>query len=304
MRTAVSVEKRVGVTLWFLATTAEYRTLAHLFGIGRSTVCNIVQETLKAIVSVLMRQYITFPNGSGLQDVIEGFSERFGVPQCAGAIDGSHIPVTPPALDPTDYYNRKGWYSMILQAVVDHNYLFRDICTGWPGSVHDARVFGNSKLYRLAEAGVILGKEDPRDIEGCRISPYSIGDSAYPLLSWLMKPFVHGSEMSDSQKIFSYRLSSARIVVENAFGRLKARWRRLRKTKDVATCNAPSIIAACCVLHNICEIHGEGLDEAWQNEQDESTAFLQPAGQLNGEEGLEGAASIRAALARYFVNDH
>ena len=73
---------------------------------------------------------------------------------------------------------------------------------------------------------------------------------------------------------------------------------------DVAICNAPSIIAACCVLHNICEIHGEGLDEAWQSEQDESTAFVQPAGQLNGEIGLEGAASIRAALARYFVSNH
>ena len=73
---------------------------------------------------------------------------------------------------------------------------------------------------------------------------------------------------------------------------------------NVTTCNAPSIIAACCVLHNICEIHGEGLDEAWQNELYESTALVQPAGQLNGEIGLEGAASIRAALARYFVNNH
>ena len=51
MRQAVSEEKRVAVTLWFLATNAEYRTIAHLFGIGRSTVRVIVQETSRAIVS-------------------------------------------------------------------------------------------------------------------------------------------------------------------------------------------------------------------------------------------------------------
>ena len=73
--------------------------------------------------------------------------------QCAGAINGSHVPVRPPASNHTDYYNRKGWYSMILQAVVDHEYLFWDVYVGWPGSVqtvHDARVFANSSLYQRA----------------------------------------------------------------------------------------------------------------------------------------------------------
>ena len=66
---------------------------------------------------------------------MSGFKEKLGIPQCAGSIDGSHIPITPPAMNHTDYYNRKGWYSVLLQAVVDHNYLFRDLCIGWPGSV-------------------------------------------------------------------------------------------------------------------------------------------------------------------------
>ena len=44
LRKAISVEQRVAITLWCLATPCEYRTVAHLFGVARSTVCTIVHE--------------------------------------------------------------------------------------------------------------------------------------------------------------------------------------------------------------------------------------------------------------------
>ena len=62
------------------------------------------------------------------------------------------------------------------------------------------------------------------------------------------------------------------------------------------------VIAACCVLHNICEIHGDGFDESWQSKLDEST-YVQPARQRHEEGRMEGPASIRGALLRYFVNN-
>ena len=147
MRRCISVEQRVAITLWCLATPAEYRTVAHLFGVARSTVCEIVHETCNAIVSTLLNTYIKFPNGDVLDSVVDSFLTKWGVPQCVGAIDGCHIPIAAPVNNHTDYYNRKGWYSMILQGVVDANYCFLDICIGWPGSVHDARVFAHSPLY-------------------------------------------------------------------------------------------------------------------------------------------------------------
>ena len=69
--------------------------------------------------------------------------------------------------------------------------------------------------------------------------------------------------VTSQQKHFNYRLSRARIVSENAFGRLKARWWRLLKQNDMAVKKVPKVIAACCVLHNICEIHKEVFDEEW-----------------------------------------
>ena len=45
--------------------------------------------------------------------------------------------------------------------------------------------------------------------------------------------------------------------MENAFGRLKARWRRLMKKNEMRIVNVPTVIAACCVLHNVCQIHGD-----------------------------------------------
>lgn len=87
----------------------------------------IVHDTCKAIVYVLLKKYVQFPTGDQLKYVVTGFKSKFGMIQCAGSIDGCHIPVMPPALNHTDYYNRKGWYSIVLQAVVDHECLFRDI---------------------------------------------------------------------------------------------------------------------------------------------------------------------------------
>lgn len=68
-------------------------------------------------------------------------------PRVIGAIDGTHIEINRPAIDPDSYYTRKKTYAVHAQGVVDHQKKFIDVFVGYPGSVHDDRVFKNSDIY-------------------------------------------------------------------------------------------------------------------------------------------------------------
>ena len=110
-----------------------------------------------------------------------------------------------------------------------------------------------------------------------------IGWPGRALLPWLMKAFPDNDHSSLNQKLFNYRLSRARVVVEHSYGRLKGRWRCLLKHLDVTTCDVPELVAACCVLHNIiCEIHGDTLMiNGWKESMDRTMCALQPAQALH-----------------------
>ena len=112
MRRAISTEKRVAIMLWFLATGTDYRTIGHLLGVSKSTVCVVTKVVCAVIVKHLLPEYIKIPTGTALKVVIDGFKDDLGFPQCAGAVDGTHIP---PQEYPADYYNRKGWHSILMQ---------------------------------------------------------------------------------------------------------------------------------------------------------------------------------------------
>jgi len=94
----------------------------------------------------------------------------------------------------------------------------------------------------------------------------SDGDSAYPLKTFLIKPFALNTALTNQQKVFNCNLSKARIVVENVFGRLKARWCTLMKCNEMNISNVSHVVKACCVLHSICEIFGDKIPDGWMNE--------------------------------------
>ena len=76
-----------------------------MFGIGRSTACELVNDTAKLIVTHLLPKYVKIPNGDWLKEIVKGFELILGFPQAAGAIDGTHIPIIYPQYSSADYYN-------------------------------------------------------------------------------------------------------------------------------------------------------------------------------------------------------
>ena len=78
-----------------------------------------VIETCNVTAKHLFPRYVHFPTGDCLRDIVTNFETCWGFPQVAGAIDGTHIPIIRPTETAYDDYNRKGYYSIIMQAVVD-----------------------------------------------------------------------------------------------------------------------------------------------------------------------------------------
>src|SRR5436305_1898808 len=241
-------EQKIGASLWFLATGECFRSIGERFGMGESTVSYALRQFFDVIIARFLAEKIIFSNTElEINRITNGF-ERIGkIPNVIGTIDGSHIPIKAPHLFPVDYFNRKGFYSIVLQAVVDYKKKFLDICVGWPGSTHDSRILINSNLYNKFNNQNNLNK-------------YILGDGGYPNLSWLIVPYKDiGRGLTHEQTYFNLKHSQIRIKVEQAFGLLKGRWRCLLHTLEVSCEIVSHIITTCCILHNICEERSDFL---------------------------------------------
>ena len=188
-----------------------------------------------------------------LREVIDEFDNLWGFPQGVGAIDGTHILMLKLQQLPSDYYNHKGFYSVLMRAVSSSNGYFLAVNIGWPGKVHDARVLVSSSFSCKANRGQLFPNWK-QTINGIEVPLLILGDPAYPLLPWLMKAYPENGATTPQQHHFNYCLSRARMVVENAFRRLKGRWRCLLKRMDYYELeHVINVVASCVVLHNLCQ---------------------------------------------------
>lgn len=169
--------------------------------------------------------------------IAEGFERKWNFPGCCGAIDGKHVVIRAPAKSGSEFYNYKKTNSIILMAVVDHNYLFSYVNIGSNGRNSDGGIFRNTNLYRQLENGLL----PPGN--------YLVGDAAFPLKTYLMKPYP-GTQLTTKQKVFNYRLSRARGLVESTFGILVSRFRVFEKPISLPPQKTDLIVKACCAIHN------------------------------------------------------
>ncbi|XP_060783114.1 uncharacterized protein LOC132890320 [Neoarius graeffei] len=295
MLAPVPLEKRVALTIYRLASNVEFHDVANLFGIGTSTACNIIWEVCEAL-SELRKIYVKRSKSvPELTSHIAGFERKTGFPMCVGALDGTHIPIIAPQSYPTDYYNRKGWYSVVLQGLVDHTYR-RSSWTLMLGGLESAmthNVFECSHLCRKLEDGTFFPPVT-RTIQGVNIPALIVADSAYSLTSNIMKPFPDG--VRGPRAAYNACLSRACIHVEHAFGRLKGRWRCIMKRNDSETKRVKHVVAACIVLHNVCEMQNVAYQETQEEMFEQPEAGPQQQGALDD---FSPAKRIREALVAH-----
>ena len=102
-----------------------------------------------------------------IQKVKAEFYKIRQFPNVIGCIDGSHVPIQSPGGENAEIFrNRKGYFSVNIQAVCDANLVIRDIVARWPGSTHDSTMFNLSRLCASLEAHEFQGVS------------YLLGDSA------------------------------------------------------------------------------------------------------------------------------
>ncbi len=83
-----------------------------------------------------------------------------------------------------------------------------------------------------------------------KISYHVVGDDAFPLSTRSMKPYPYRN-LEKENRIFNYRLSRARRVIENAFGILAHRWRVFLTTIKLSPEKVTDVIFAAWCLHNL-----------------------------------------------------
>lgn len=120
------------------------------------------------------------------------------------------------------------------------------------GRSSDGGIFANSDLGRgMATNSLHVPADAPLPGSGVQgPMPYTmVGDSAFPLKTYLMRPYP-GRHLPRARRLYNYRLSRARMVVECAFGILAARWRVFHTKINMKPCNVDKVILAACILHN------------------------------------------------------
>lgn len=188
---------------------------------------NIVTEVCEAIFKNLKNKYLPQPTEDIWKRSYEGFSALWQFPNCIGSVDGKHVQIKCPDKTGSNYWCYLNKFSIVLMAIVGPDYKFLCIDVGGFGKNSDGGIFEASNMGRRFETNQ-MNVPAPKALPGQNEpTPHVIiGDEAFGLKPYLMRPFPYRQSKTDVRKLhYNMRLCRARRVVENAFGILARKWR-------------------------------------------------------------------------------
>ncbi|XP_049314076.1 putative nuclease HARBI1 [Bactrocera dorsalis] len=193
---------------------------------------------------------ISFPNATEHYNTIKmGFHNKFGIKGVIGAIDCTHVAIIGPSSSsnviPHEYMNRKGYYSINVEAICDDKLIFRHLNARFPGSCHD------SGIWRTSPARIKLLRQH---VSGS--FKWLLDDSGYRLEPGLLTPTSNPS--APNEFLYNRIHIKARNIIERTFGVLNSRFRCLSKERVLryTPSNAAFLVYTCSIFHNILQKHG------------------------------------------------
>jgi len=251
-RPALEAGLKLALTIRFLATGNSYKSLAFGFRVGPNTISLFIPQVCEAIIAEYGPEVLVTPrNPQEWRRITDTFKNRWNFPHCVGAIDGKHVAVKKPKKSGSRFFNHKGFFSVVLLAVVDGDYKFIWVSVGAEGSCSDAGIFNRSSLAPALQDGTLgLPEADYLPNDDVDIPYFLVGDDAFALRPYMMKPYPQ-YRLTKEERIFNYRLSRARRVSENAFGIMACRFRCLLTTLQTGPLISRTITKCCVVLHNV-----------------------------------------------------
>ncbi|XP_048242507.1 uncharacterized protein LOC125374866 [Haliotis rufescens] len=160
----------------------------------------------------------------GLCEISSQVMEKWNFPHTCGALDGKHVACKAPPKSGSVYYNYKEFYSIMLIALIDADCTFLWAVVGSPGSSSDAQIYNESEFQQMAEDGTIgFPASDPLPNNYKDVPYFFVSDDAFGLRKHMIKTYTLCG-LTEEERIFNYRLSRAKRVIENAFGILANRF--------------------------------------------------------------------------------
>ncbi|XP_042879633.1 uncharacterized protein LOC122258024 [Penaeus japonicus] len=288
--------QHVLAVLYYLGSTESLASVCSRFKIKSAAFIDI---TVK-FADFLLKQsdkYLSLPSLEERIRIAEVIKHNCGFPGAFGAMDAALIHMkTPSGADKQEYtYVKEGTSckcAFVLQFVVDHRLLFRDIHLDSPATGTRVQVFQESQAWTHLQS---LSSAET----------HIVAPATYPLAPAIMTPHVK-DVLSYQEALFNENHHEASKLTTNAMTVFKSRFKRMQQMERHVATNM-KLLKATCILHNIALMHENEMvlenmqmeynsemdDEGWHNVGMEE--FVAEFGILGGEEKRHYLTTVMTA---------
>lgn len=216
-------------------------------------------------------------NANELRASQEHFYNIARFPRAIGAVDCTHIRMlSPGGPQAENFRNRKGYFSLNVQAICSAENIITDIVARWPGAVHDSTIFDQSAIRARFEAGLFM-------------NGVLLGDSGYPLRSYLMTPLAN--PRNNAEELYNQSQIKTRTIIERTFGIMKRRFPVLSIGMRCKIQLMQDIIVAAAILNNIAIKQNDLIPEEPLNDDE-------PENEINVQNNIVN--NIQQEIIEYF----